>query len=176
MVNEDNFDDHLQEDEEWISKTEIKRQAQRLQALGERLTKLSASQREKIPMSDALKAAIDECARIKPRSNAMKRHMNYVGKLMRSEEAIEEIQQKVEAFDTGSEAHTAAFHKLERWRDRLIDGNNAELQAFIAEFPEADIQHLRQLIRNAKKEAEKAQSPTSARKLFKYLRELSDLG
>ncbi len=173
MVHDESFSQDEEFDENWVSKTQIKKEMHALQALGEKLATLTKDQLASVPMSDALRAAIEECARIKPRSNAMKRHMNYVGRLMRSENA-EEIQQAMDRFDAGSQAHTAMFHKLERWRDRLIQGGNDELQAYIQENPEADIQHLRQLIRNAKKEVEKQQAPASARKLFKYLRELAE--
>lgn len=172
MVNDD-FSKDEQLDEEWVSRTQIKQQALALQALGERLTSLTKDQLATVPMSDALRAAIEECQRIKPRTSAMKRHMNYVGRLMRSENA-EELEQAMNRFSAGSQAHTAMFHKLERWRDRLIQGGNNELQAYIDETPDADIQHLRQLIRNAKKEAEKGLSPAAARKLFKYLRERAE--
>lgn len=174
MVNEEDFSNDSHDDDiEWVSKTQMKREMHALQDLGEKLATLTADQLKTIPMSDVLRAAIEECGRIKPRTNAMKRHMNYVGRLMRSEDA-EAIQTAVDRFDAGSQAYTAMFHKLERWRDRLIEGGNNELQAYLSENPSADIQHLRQLIRNAKKEAEKQQPPASARKLFKYLRELAE--
>ncbi|MGB0466336.1 MAG: ribosome biogenesis factor YjgA [Pontibacterium sp.] len=173
MVNNEDFSQDDSSDEEWVSRTQIKKQALALQALGEKLATFSKDQLKSVPMSDTLRAALEECQRIKPRSGAMKRHMNYVGRLMRTEDA-EQIEQAIGLFEAGSQAHTAMFHKLERWRDRLIQGGNEELQAFIQETPEADIQHLRQLTRNAKKEAEREQSPAAARKLFKYLRELAE--
>jgi ribosome-associated protein len=173
MVNDEDFSPDLGNDEEWVSKTQIKKQMLALQDLGEKLATLTKSQLETVPMSDVLRAAIDECSRIKPRSNAMKRHMNYVGRLMRSEDA-EAIEQAVNRYEAGSQAYNALFHRLEIWRDKLVAGSNDELHAYLAENPEADIQHLRQLIRNAKKEAEQNKPPASARKLFKYLRELAE--
>lgn len=161
-------------DEEWVSKTQIKRQVHELKALGEKLLELNAQQQAKVPMSDELRAALEEATRIKPRSNAMKRHLGYIGRLMQTED-VDQIRQTMERFEAGKQAHTALFHKLERWRDQLIAGGNDVLQAYLAEYPQADIQHLRQLIRNAKKEADKQQPPASARKLFKYLRELADV-
>lgn len=173
MVNNEDFSKDDSSDEEWISKTQIKKEMLALQELGEKLSTLTAAQLKTVPMSDPLRAAIEECKRIKPRSGAMKRHMNYVGRLMRTEEP-EEIKQAIDRFEAGSQAHTAMFHRLERWRDRLIAGGNEELQTYLTENPEADIQHLRQLIRNGKKEADKQQAPAAARKLFKYLREMAE--
>jgi len=177
VIEENDFDNGQgsDADEEWVSKTEIKREVHALKAIGEKLNGLKPEQLDKVPMSDTLRAAIDESRRIKPRSNAMKRHLGYIGRLMQTEDA-EAIQQAIDQFAAGTQAHTAAFHKLERWRDRLISGANDELQAYIEAYPEADIQHLRQLVRNAKKEAGKEQpNPGPARKLFKYLRELADI-
>jgi len=175
MIQDEDFNsiNRASEEEEWVSKTQIKKEMHALQAIGEKLIELKPEQLAKIPMSELLAAAIEEAHRIKPRSSAMKRHMNYVGRLMRTEDA-EAIQQAMDLFDASKQAHTALFHKLERWRDNLINGGNEELQSYLADNPEADIQHLRQLVRNAKKEAEKNQGPAASRKLFKYLRELAE--
>ncbi|WP_027859317.1 ribosome biogenesis factor YjgA [Marinobacterium jannaschii] len=175
MIQDEDFNsiNKSSEEEEWVSRTQIKRQMEALQKLGEKLIALKPDQLAKVPMSEALAAAIEEAGRIKPRSSAMKRHMNYVGRLMRTEDA-EAIQQGLDLFDASKQAHNAVFHKLERWRDRLISGGNDELQQYLSENPQAEIQHLRQLVRNAKKEAEKGQAPAHARKLFKYLRELAE--
>jgi len=93
---------------------------------------------------------------------------------MRGEDA-EEIQAAVDQFEAGKQAHLQIFHKLERWRERLIVGDNTDLQAYLTEDPEADIQHLRQLLRNAKKEASQGKPPGASKKLFKYLRERADV-
>ena len=49
-----------------------------------------------------------------------------------------------------------------------------QIERLLTEFPSADRQYLRQLIRNAKKEIQGNKPPKSARSLFKYLRELLD--
>jgi len=162
-------------EEEWVSKTQIKKEVHELKALGEKLATLTPEQLAKVDIGDRLRAAIEEMRRIKPRSNAMKRHLGFIGKLMQQEDA-EQISTAIDQFSAGTSAHTAVFAKLERWRDRLISGNNSELQAYLEAYPGADIQHLRQLVRNASKEAAKEQpNPAPARKLFKYLREVADI-
>lgn len=175
-MNEEQFDNHLSQDqdEEWVSKTDIKKQMQELQALGEKLTHFTADQLDKLPLSDRLRSAIDESQRIKSR-NALKRHLQFIGKILRSEADTEALEQAMGLYEAGQQAHTQAFHKLERWRDRLIhEGNNA-LNEYLEAYPTADIQHLRQLIRNAQKELKQEKPPASARKLFKYLRELAEV-
>ncbi|MCG8122849.1 MAG: DUF615 domain-containing protein, partial [Candidatus Thiodiazotropha taylori] len=73
------------------------------------------------------------------------------------------------------QASVARFHNLERWRDRLIEGESEAFGAFLAEYQNADRQHLRQLIQAVKREQEKGAPPQAYRKLFKYLREVSGL-
>lgn len=158
-------------DEEWLSKTEVKRQMQALQDLGAKLTKLNQEQLDKLNLSSRLRSAIDEFHRIKSHG-AQKRHLQYVGKVLRTEDA-DEIEHAIGLFEAGHQAHTQVFHKLERWRDRLITDGNSALQEYVAEYPSADIQHIRQLIRNAQKEQSQNKPPAASRKLFKYLRELA---
>ncbi|MEC9482293.1 MAG: ribosome biogenesis factor YjgA, partial [Halomonas sp.] len=67
-----------------------------------------------------------------------------------------------------------AFHRLEKWRDRLVDDDEA-LEPFIAEYPDVDRQALRQLIRNARSERERGKPPTNARKLFKLIRDTAGM-
>ncbi|WP_415882019.1 ribosome biogenesis factor YjgA [Neptuniibacter sp. QD34_54] len=171
MSENDNFD-HLQpeSEEEWLSKTDVKKQMHALQDLGAKLTKLNKEQLDKLSLDDRLRSAIDEFHRIKS-NGAQKRHLQFIGKLLRTEDS-EEIEQAIGLFEAGHQAHTQAFHKLERWRDRLIGEGNSALQAYVAEHKNADIQHLRQLIRNAQKEQKLEKPPAAARKLFKYLREV----
>lgn len=177
MTQEHDFEDGQgpEFDEEWVSRTQIKREVNEIKALGEQLVTLTPDQLAKIEMGDRLRAAIEETRRIKPRTNAMKRHMGFIGKLIMQENA-DEMRNAVEQFSAGTSAHTAVFTRLERWRDRLISGGNSELQAYLEAYPNADIQHLRQLIRNASKEAGKeTPNPAPAKKLFKYLRETADI-
>ncbi len=158
-------------EEEWVSKTEVKRQMHALQELGAKLTKLNKEQLDKLDLGDSLRNAIDEFHRIKS-NGAQKRHLQYIGKIMRTEDA-DEIEHAIGLFEAGHQAHTQAFHKLERWRDRLINDGNQALQEYVEEYPNADIQHIRQLIRNAQKELKLNKPPAASRKLFKYLRELA---
>lgn len=172
--NEDfNSNPHHDNEEEWLSKTEVKRQMHALQELGARLTKLNSDQLDKLNLDERLRSAIDEFHRIKS-NGAQKRHLQFIGKIMRTEN-VEEIEHGIGLFEAGHQAHTQAFHKLERWRDRLINEGNSALQEYISENPSADVQHLRQLIRNAQKEQKLEKPPASARKLFKYLREIADV-
>ncbi|MDO6564071.1 ribosome biogenesis factor YjgA [Amphritea sp. 1_MG-2023] len=176
MSQHDDFlpDDEHEFDEEWVSKSQRKREMEQLQELGTKLPELNKEQLAKVPMSDTLRSAIEEAQRLQPRSEATRRQLQYIGRLMRGEDA-DEIQAAVDQFEAGKQAHLQVFHKLERWRDRLILGDNTDLQAYLSEDTGADIQHLRQLLRNAKKEASLGKPPVAAKKLFKYLRERAEV-
>ena len=175
MSQNDDFQkpDEHESDEEWISRTQRKRDVEALQELGARLPGLTKEQLKKVPLGDEIRSAVEEAQRLQPRSEATRRQMQYIGRLMRGEDA-EAIQTALERFEAGKQAHVQIFHKLEKWRDRLIEGDNSDLQAYLEEDDGADIQHLRQLLRNAQKEAKQGKPPVASRKLFKYLRERAE--
>lgn len=169
-----NFDLPEEFDEESvISKTSIKKEMHELQALGKRLTELKRSQLDKVPMSETLRKAIEDSSRITQRE-ATRRHLQYIGKLMRAEDE-EEVRRAVDLFDASSIVFAQALHAMERWRDKLtLEGNDA-LSTYIDENPKADVQHLRQLVRNAKKDAKNEKNTGASRKLFKYLKRVNDI-
>jgi len=171
-MNEDNFDNLEYDDENWVSRSQKKRDVEALQDIGVRLVELKPDQLEKIDISDTLRDAIIEAKRLTSRS-AIRRHMQYIGKLMRNEDG-EEIQAAIDRFDVTTQAHNQVFHKLEKWRDRLINNEKGMLDVILTEYPQTDMQHLRQLVRNAQKEQSQNKPPAATRKLFKYLRELEE--
>lgn len=157
----------------WQSKTQRKQEMHALQALGEKIIALSDAQRAKLPLSDDMLAAVEETGRIRARE-ARRRHMQYVGKLMRKEDT-EAIQAAFDEFEQEKLRRDHAFHRLERWRDRLIEEGDEAVEAFVADFPDADRQALRQLIRNAQRERAADKPPASSRKLFKLIRDIAGL-
>lgn len=155
------------------SKSEIKREMLALQQLGERLATLSAKQLARMPLSEAMQAALQEGKRIKS-LNALRRHTRRLGKLLRHE-ALDSIRQVIDEIDSHHQASVSRFHSLERWRERLLDGGSDTFGEFLAEHPAADRQHLRQLIQAAQREREQERPPAAYRKLFKYLREVAGI-
>lgn len=155
---------------EIVSKSEMKREMERLQQLGKRLTELNTSQWQTLTISDVLHAALVESKRLK-NHEAKRRHMQYIGKLMRDEN-WELIQQQVDLLDPSSEAYGRRIGQMEKWRERLIKDAKA-MNAFIDEYPDVDRQHLRNLIRNASKEmsSEPAKPGSGYKKLFQFIKE-----
>ncbi|OEY65208.1 ribosome biogenesis factor YjgA [Marinobacter sp. X15-166B] len=155
------------------SKSQLKREMHALQDLGKRMLALSKSQLDTLPISDRLKRALEESARIK-QHEARRRHLQYIGKIIRSEDDIDALTTAIDAFNVGSEEHTRRLHIAEHWRERLLNEGNAAVNAFLQHCPEADVQHLRNLARNARRDLQKPQATGHSRKLFRYLRECLD--
>ncbi|TNE72142.1 MAG: DUF615 domain-containing protein [Gammaproteobacteria bacterium] len=165
--------DIYDEEEFGKSKSQLKREMQALQDLGKHMLDLSDDQLATLPISDTLRAAIVESRRIR-QNEAKRRHLQYIGKVIRQEDDLDAIQRAIDAFDAGSEEHTRRHHLAERWRDRMVAEGDSAVGEFIGYCPDADIQHLRNLARNARKDQEKQKNTGQARKLFRYIRERID--
>lgn len=153
-----------------VSKSEMKRDMIALQQLGEDLVNLTDKQLEKFDLPEILLEGILLARRLKHREGR-RRQLQYIGKVMRDID-VTEIRQQMESLQQQSRGFRQHFHKLEEWRDRLIEEGDEAVTALLDEKPEADRQQLRQLIRQAQKEQSQQKPPTASRKIFKYLREL----
>jgi len=171
-VNEKNRTPKLEDPNDGPSKSELKRQMTERQKLAEVLAALSSDTLKTIPMDEAIKAAIAETNKIKS-FEAIRRHKQYLGKLMRflDETELEAIQKRLDAIQGVSKAETAKLHFLESYRDRLIADDDA-FTKLIEQFPEMDIQNMRTLIRNARREKEQNKPPKAYREIFRCLKEL----
>lgn len=154
------------------SKSQVKRELHALQELGERLTTLKPKQLNLLPLTDALRRALLDAPKHSAHI-ARKRHIQYIGKLMRDQD-VDAIHALFDQLDASTRQYNERFHALERWRDRLIEGGDEALEAFVSAYPETDRQHLRGLIRHAQHEAAHNKAPTAARKIFKYIRDLDE--
>lgn len=150
------------------SKSQRKRDVEALQKLGRELTELSKDQLKKMDLPENLLVAVLEYQRITSHG-AMRRQMQYIGKVMR-EIDVEPIVEALAAMRGESDIAKARFHEVERWRARLLDDDDA-LTDWLSRHPGSDAQQLRQLIRNARREAELGKPPKSSRELFKVLRD-----
>lgn len=168
MTQDNPFDDDFEE-ELPKSRTQIKKEMLALQELGAKLCELNKERLASIPLPDLLRNAIVEMGRIKTH-NAKRRHMQFIGRLMR-EADHEAIAAAYAQLTQVSEQHVQQQHLAERWRDRIIAEGDDAINAFLQDYPDGDRQQLRQLARTARQEAEKNKPPTSARKLFRSLRE-----
>ncbi|MCC2961025.1 DUF615 domain-containing protein [Massilia sp. IC2-278] len=155
------------------SKSELKRQMDELQKLGAQLVAEPRDRVKRVPMPDEVKDAILMCQTI-TNHEGRRRQLQFVGKKMRtlSEEEVAVIQRTIDSWKGASKAETAALHALERRREKLLTDDKA-LTDLLTEHPQLDVQHLRTLIRNARKEQAENKPPKAYRELFQILKDLS---
>ncbi|MBE2893726.1 ribosome biogenesis factor YjgA [Spirabiliibacterium falconis] len=172
---QNNTPDFLDEDEHddiiWVSKSEIKRDAEELKKFGAKLVSLPAGQLEKLPLNEKLHDAIILAQR--SQRGALRRQLQYIGKLLRNMD-IAPIKEGLEKLENRHNQQQILFHRLEKWRDALLETeNNAVFSELIETYPALDIQHLRNLIRGAKKERAANKPPKCYREIFQYLKDIS---
>ncbi|SEG21859.1 ribosome biogenesis factor YjgA [Nitrosomonas ureae] len=148
------------------SKTKRKRDMHALQEIGEQLVELDPKKLAEFDLPEILSDAIRQ-ARAMQKHGARRRQLQYIGRLMREVDALP-IQQKLDSWRQVSIHQTARLHQLERWRESLLSDEHA-LTEFAQQYPAADLQRLRSLIRNAHKERAVGKPPKSFRLLFQEL-------
>ena len=151
------------------SKTQLKRESAALQNLGAALVELPADRLKKIDMPENLLVALLETQRIHAHG-ARKRQMQLVGKLMRGVDPVP-LQEAIDVVNGISAQAKAGQQRLEKLRQRIM-ASDGEFANLANDFPQADLQQLRQLRRNALKEIEQSKPPRAYRELFRQLRDL----
>ena len=169
MMKKISSDDNTEE--EWVSKSQKKRDCDALQRIGDKLLKLKPDELALIDLPAELEDALNEAHRIHSNS-ALRRQRQYLGKIIRSCDS-ETIEKQLNTDIHRNDTNTAQFKKIERWRDRLIDNDKQVLGEIIQQHPALDRQHVHNLVRQAAKEKTANKPPAASRKLFKYLREIS---
>ncbi|MDA7853354.1 DUF615 domain-containing protein, partial [Porticoccaceae bacterium] len=102
-----------------------------------------------------------------------RRQLQFIGKLMRTADTSF-IQETLDRMDHQSQTYRQHFMRLEEWRDKIISQGNSAIEALIEQYPAADRQQLRNLQRQAAREIEQKKPPTASKKLFAYLRQISE--
>lgn len=159
------------ETDEAPSKSQRKREMQALQYLGVELAALPASRLATLDLPEPLRDAFADLPRI-TRHEARRRHVQLIGKLMRSVDA-EPLRRALDEANGNSRAEVALMHRCERLREQLL-ADDAALTALLDEHPGLDAQPLRVLIRSARREqaAGAPPRPRHARELYRTLRDL----
>ena len=163
------WEDEDQEEIIWVSKSEIKRDAEDLKQLGEKLVNLTKANLTKVPLDDSLKDAIELAQRLQ--KEARRRQLQYIGKLLRSIDA-EPIREALEKIENKHNQQQAMLHKLEILRDELVAKGDEALTDLLNEHPSADRQQLRNLIRAAQKEKEQNKPSKAYREIYQILKTL----
>jgi ribosome-associated protein len=157
----------MQENEQ-PSRTRRKLEAEALQQLGKQLITVSESDLQRLQLPEQLIEALREARRIHSH-NAQKRHLQYIGKLMRDIDP-EPVRQYFEAHRLAKNVEVQKHHQLEEMRDTLIIGGEKAVDSFIQDYPGANRKQLCHLVRQANRERASGHPPKSAREIFRYLK------
>jgi len=150
------------------SKTKKKQEMHELQKLGAALVQLSAAHLDRVSLPEALAQAVREARRIRSHE-AKRRQVQFIGRLMRELDP-EPIRAQLAVVEGGSAQARASHQRVEHWRARLM-ADDAVLTEFAREYAGADLQQLRALLRNARKEQAEGKPPRAYRELFRIIRE-----
>ena len=155
------------------SRSQQRRDALEILNLGQQLVALTDAQLAKLPVPESLLPHIRESRRITSHI-AHKRQLAFLAKQMRREddEVLDAIRDALDEKGDAARREVAAMHRLEAWRDRLLAEGDAALAELIGQYPDADRQALRQLVRNTLEERKRNKPPRAFRELFRHLREL----
>jgi len=162
----------IEEEIIYVSKSELKRDAQQYQQLAIDLAAMSNKQRERLPLSDDLIEAMVVADKIRAKSEAYRRHINYISKTLRTTDNVADIEAAIELMLNKNNQADVLLNKIETTRTNLINSGDSLINDLLEEFPALERQKLRQLVRQAAKEA-KAEKPAKGYKdLFQYLKEV----
>lgn len=155
------------------SRSQNRREALEILALGEKLVDLTPAQLSRLPIPEDLMPHIEYTKRITAHG-ARKRQLAFLAKHMRREDeaTLDAIRDALDANSDTSRREVALLHRAEQWRDRLMDQGDAALTALLDEYPHADRQELRTLVRNAQAERAKNKPPRAFREIFQVMRSL----
>ncbi|HAI48328.1 MAG TPA: ribosome-associated protein [Stenotrophomonas sp.] len=156
-----------------ISRSQNRRAALDVLALGEKLVSLTPAQLARLPVPEDLLPHIAEAKRITAHI-AHKRQLAFLAKHMRREDdaVLDAIRDALDANSDTSRREVATMHRVEDWRERLMKDGDKALGALLDEYPQADRQQLRTLVRNAQADRAKNKPPRAYREIYQVLRTL----
>jgi len=163
MENEAEFDEI-----ELVSKTQLKRESHAIQDLGKRLVALPANQLARIPLDEPVLEAIALAHRIQNKRSALKRHYQFLGKLLRARDT-DAIFAALSEIDNENQHSLQKHHRAERWRERILEQGSDAIEALVSEIGQADRQKLRQLWRNHQHAKTDSKRTQHARLLYKEI-------
>jgi ribosome-associated protein len=154
-----------------ISRSQNRRDALDVLALGEKLVALTPAQLARVPVPEDLLPHIAEAKRITAHI-AHKRQLAFLAKHMRREDdaTLDAIRDALDVNSETSRREVAALHRVEDWRERLLKDGDKALGELLEEYPQADRQQLRTLVRNAQAERAKNKPPRAYREIYQVLR------
>ena len=166
---EDEFD--VNEENEQLSKTQIKAQMVAMQKLGESLVHLGQSSLAKVPMEEELLDAVMLARKILRKKEGYRRQLQLIGKIMRNVD-VTAIEQALSNIKSAHKKLNDAFHSIEVLRDDILKEGDSKIESTISDYPLLDRQKMRQYVRQANKQAAENKPPKASRELFQYLKQI----
>ncbi len=166
MLNENDPDN---QDNELVSKSQLKRDSHDLQKFGKQLVALRPAQLDELDLPDNLYVSIQTAQKILNKRSALKRQYQYIGKILRHAD-LEQILARYDRIENQAEINNKIQQQSEYWRDQIILNGNESINTFIDSIHvDCDRQQLRQLARNATSAKKDSQKKTYARQMFKVI-------
>lgn len=165
----------IEEEIIYVSKNELKRDAQEFHQLGSEIAKMGKKQRERLPLNDDLKAAMVVADKISNKSDAYRRHLNYIAKTLRTVENVEEIKAIIDVMLNKNNQAEVLIKKIEQLRTDLIEQGDDLINETIEQYPTLERQKMRQLVRNAAKEVKAEKPGKGYKELFQYLKDAHNI-
>lgn len=159
----------MPDDENYISKTDLKKEAKELQEFATKLVKLGKKQRKELTASDELQDAFLLADKIASKPDALRRHMQYMAKVLKDED-LDALRLEHEQFTSPAKSNDKEAKRLEQLRDKLLEQGDSAINELIELHPHLERQKLRQLVRQAKKELSQEKPGKSYKELFQYIK------
>ena len=151
------------------SRSALKREAEALQKLGERLSELPDNLLAELNLPAELMTSLKRIRHMR-RGGGLRRERQRIGALMRKLD-VAPIKQLLAQIESEKIANAKAFHQLERWREELLAGDEAAFQRLAEASDTETVEEARRLVLHAEQEEIRGQPPASARALFRLLRD-----
>lgn len=158
------------DEQEEVSKSQIKREAEALKEIGRQLVALNNKQLAQIPASEQLIEGIKVAHKIAGKHEALRRQLQYIGKVLRTED-MQQIQAKLDILTNNKGKRTQAINGLELLCEQMIEQGDSKINSVLDNYPQLERQKLRQLVRQANKEKKQEKPAKAAKELLNYLKE-----
>jgi len=165
---ENEINNNSPEDIGFVSKTRLKQESHEIQKLGKRLAALSSEQLDRIPLDQPVREAIALAHKIQNKRSALKRHYQFIGKLLRARDT-DTIFAALEQFEQSSHSQIQRHHRAEHWRDQIIGRGIDAIEELLLEQDKASRQNLRQLWRSYDSVKSEARKTRFARLIYREI-------
>ncbi|MGN1394547.1 MAG: ribosome biogenesis factor YjgA [Succinivibrionaceae bacterium] len=173
IENNINFTTNEDEDENWISKSSIKRHGKYLRNIGYTLINLSEAEIKRIKFdNNEIIQAIQVGKKLKENSEELRRQLLYIESLLRHDDNFSKYEKSLLAISSNSLSNNVQTHKIEQLRKKLIENGIKGINELTSQYPHVDRQKLRTLVTNSQKEITDNKEKKSYKDLFQFLKNL----